>query len=43
MRTLSGLRGRHTDPARLRADVLAVLRDAAAGLDDSGSDRSPST
>lgn len=28
MTTLSGLRGRHSDPARLRADVLRVLRDA---------------
>lgn len=37
--TLSGLRGRHTDPVRLREEVLAVLREA--GLPSSDSAESP--
>lgn len=36
--TLSGLRGRHTDPVRLREDILTVLREA--GLPDNGSTQS---
>jgi len=35
VRTLSGLRGQHTDPVRLRQDVLAVLRDAGLGSEES--------
>jgi len=33
--TLAGLRGRHTDPVRLREDVLAVLRQAGLRGNDS--------
>lgn len=34
MKTLSGLRGRHSDVGRLRADVLKVLREAGMGRND---------
>lgn len=33
MQSLAGLQGRHTDPDRLREDVVAVLRAAGMGRD----------
>lgn len=36
MKTLAELRRHHSDPARLRSDVLDALREAGMGTDETG-------